>query len=91
VVHTAASGLPLGTERDERHFKALFRDIGRVNRRCGLTLVGAEDLITVNAGALGEQFLGQQPWGGKLRPGADQLMQKRFCRHPVSGKLTEPA
>ncbi len=60
VVHTSANGLPLGAERDERHFKALFLDIGLVNRLCGLELVGAEALITVNEGALAEQFIGQQ-------------------------------
>ncbi len=60
VVHTSANGLPLGAERDERHFKALFLDIGLVNRLCGLDLVGAEELITVNEGALAEQFAGQQ-------------------------------
>ena len=60
VVHTSANGLPLGAERDERHFKALFLDVGLVNRLCGLDLVGAEELITVNEGALAEQFVGQQ-------------------------------
>lgn len=60
VVHTSANGLPLGAERDERHFKALFLDIGLVNRLCGLDLVGAEELITVNEGGLAEQFVGQQ-------------------------------
>ena len=60
VVHTSANGLPLGAERDERHFKALFLDIGLVNRLCGLGLAGAEDLTTVSEGALAEQFVGQQ-------------------------------
>jgi predicted AAA+ superfamily ATPase len=60
VPHTSANGLPLGAEGDERHFKALFLDIGLVNRLCGLDLAGAEDLITVNEGALAEQFVGQQ-------------------------------
>ena len=60
VVHTSANGLPLGAERDDRHFKALFIDIGLVNRLCGLDLVDAEELITVNEGALAEQFVGQQ-------------------------------
>jgi len=60
VVHTSANGLPLGAERDERHFKALFLDIGLVNRLCGLDLVGTEELVTVNEGALAEQFVGQQ-------------------------------
>ena len=60
VVHTSANGLPLGAERDERHFKVLFLDIGLVNRLCGLDLVGTGDLVTVNEGALAEQFVGQQ-------------------------------
>ncbi len=60
VYHTSANGLPLGAERNERHFKSLFMDIGLVNRLCGLDLVGAEELITVNEGALAEQFIGQQ-------------------------------
>ena len=60
VYHTSANGLPLGAERDERHFKALFLDVGLVNRMCGLDLVGMEELITVNEGALAEQFVGQQ-------------------------------
>ena len=60
VVHTSANGLPLGAERDERHFKVLFLDIGLVNRLCGLDLVGTEDLVTVNEGSLAEQFVGQQ-------------------------------
>jgi len=60
VLHTSANGLPLGAERDERHFKALFLDIGLVSRLCGLDLAGAEELITVNEGALAEQFVGQQ-------------------------------
>ena len=60
VLHTSANGVPLGAERDERHFKVLFLDIGLVNRICGLDLVGAKELATVNEGALAEQFVGQQ-------------------------------
>jgi predicted AAA+ superfamily ATPase len=60
VYHTSANGLPLGAERDERRFKPLFLDVGLVNRMCGLDLVGAEELTTVNEGALAEQFVGQQ-------------------------------
>jgi hypothetical protein len=60
VVHTSANGLPLGAERDERHFKVLFLDIGLVNRLCGLDPVGTGDLVTVNEGSLAEQFVGQQ-------------------------------
>lgn len=60
VHHTSANGLPLGGERDERQFKPLFLDVGLVNRLCGLDLVGTGELITVNEGALAEQFIGQQ-------------------------------
>lgn len=60
VHHTSANGLPLGAERDDRHFKPLFLDVGLVNRLCGLDLTNATDLITVNEGALAEQFVGQQ-------------------------------
>jgi uncharacterized protein len=60
VIHTSANGLPLGAEADERHFKALFLDIGLVNRLCGLDLVDSGDLVTVHEGGLAEQFVGQQ-------------------------------
>ena len=60
VVHTSANGLPLGAEQDERRLKALFLDLGLVNRLCGLNLVGAEELLAVHEGALAEQFVGQQ-------------------------------
>ena len=60
VYHTSANGLPLGAERDARHFKALFLDVGLVNRMCGLDLVEAEELVTVHDGALAEQFVGQE-------------------------------
>ena len=60
VVHTSANGLPLGAERDDRHFKAIFLDIGLVNRLCGLNLVHVDSLLTVYEGALAEQLVGQQ-------------------------------
>ena len=60
VVHTSANGLPLGAERDDRHFKAIFLDIGLVNRLCGLELVDIGMLLTAHEGALAEQFVGQQ-------------------------------
>ncbi len=66
VHHTSANGLPLGAERDDRHFKPLFLDVGLVNRMCGLELTAAADLITVHEGALAEQFVGQQLLG--IRP-----------------------
>jgi predicted AAA+ superfamily ATPase len=60
VFHTSANGLPLGAEIDDKTFKALFLDVGLVNRICGLELTDVDDLVTVNGGALAEQFVGQQ-------------------------------
>jgi predicted AAA+ superfamily ATPase len=62
VHHTACNGIPLGAEIDERKFKALFLDVGLLNRACGLSLLDFEtvaDIMLVNAGAVSEQFVGQ--------------------------------
>jgi hypothetical protein len=42
------------------HVELQFLDVGLVNRMCNLDLVGTEELITVNEGALAAQFVGQQ-------------------------------
>ncbi len=71
VRHTAANGVPLGAEADERRFKALFLDVGLMATASGLTLLDleqAEDVMMVNRGALCEQLVGQHllysapPW-----------------------------
>jgi len=62
VRHTAANGVPLGAEADDRDFKVLFMDVGLLARSCGLSVLDverAEDLMMVNAGAVCEQFVGQ--------------------------------
>lgn len=62
VRHTAANGIPLGAEADDRAFKVLFLDVGLLCRSSGLTIAdleSAEDVMLVNAGALCEQFVGQ--------------------------------
>ncbi len=60
VHHSSANGVPLGAEISEKRFKALFLDCGLANRVCGLPLVPVEGLLTVNEGALAEQFVGQE-------------------------------
>jgi hypothetical protein len=60
VHHSSANGVPLGAEVNEKRFKALFLDCGLANRVCGLPLVPAGGLMTVNEGALAEQFAGQE-------------------------------
>jgi predicted AAA+ superfamily ATPase len=62
VRHTAANGVPLGAEADDRSFKVLFMDVGLLCRSCGLSVLdveGAEDVMLVNSGAVCEQFVGQ--------------------------------
>jgi hypothetical protein len=62
VHHTAANGVPLGAEADERKFKLLFLDVGLVATATGLSILdleAAEDLLLVHRGALCEQFVGQ--------------------------------
>lgn len=60
VRHTSANGIPLGAEASERHFKPLLLDIGLCNNLCSLTLPDAAELLTVQEGALAEQFVGQE-------------------------------
>jgi len=62
VCHTAANGVPLGAELDDRCFKVLFLDVGLLCRACGLSVLdweGAEDVLLVNRGSACEQFVGQ--------------------------------
>lgn len=62
VRHTAANGVPLGAEADDRVFKVLFMDVGLLLRSCGLSVLDVEaaaDPLLVNSGAAAEQFVGQ--------------------------------
>jgi len=62
VKRTGGEGIPLEANADERHFKAVFLDIGLMQNLCGLnseTLM-TEDFIQVNTGAVAEQFVGQE-------------------------------
>jgi len=62
VFHSHCSGLPLQAEIDEFTYKALFLDIGLMNRICGLdwlAISNLDDRQLVNEGAMAEQFIGQ--------------------------------
>lgn len=62
VLHTGANGLPLGAEANDKHFKAIFLDVGLICRACGLSMAdmqNADDIMMVNSGAVCEQFVGQ--------------------------------
>lgn len=60
VAHTSANGVPLGAEANPRRFKTLFLDVGLVSRMSGLAVPRVDELLTVNEGALAEQFVGQE-------------------------------
>ncbi len=62
VFHSHCSGLPLQAEIDEFTYKALFLDIGLMNRICGLdwlAISSLDDRQLINEGAMAEQFIGQ--------------------------------
>ena len=58
---TAANGLPLGAEVDERHFKCLTMDVGMMCAALHLNTIdlAKENPVRVNGGAVAEQFVGQ--------------------------------
>jgi len=62
IFKTSGNGLPLSVNADERHFKAIFPDIGLMQNICGLSseTLMVEDFIGVNAGATAEQFVAQE-------------------------------
>jgi len=61
IRHTAANGIPLGAEANERHFKCLCLDVGLMCRALDLNVLdlGKDGLTLINHGALAEQFVGQ--------------------------------
>lgn len=71
VVRSSASGIPLEAQADDRYFKVLLVDVGLVASACGIGALvpgSTEDLLQINAGAMAEQFSGQEllaalpPW-----------------------------
>ena len=62
VHHTAANGIPLRAEIEEKITKPLFLDVGLMCSACGLNLLDFEtatDLLQINQGSICEQFVGQ--------------------------------
>jgi uncharacterized protein len=59
---TSGAGLPFAALSKETLFKILFLDVGLMQRACGLdaTIATATDFLAINAGAVAEQFVGQE-------------------------------
>jgi predicted AAA+ superfamily ATPase len=55
-----AGGVPISDNLKDDIFKPLFFDIGLVNSIGNIQLVNIQKLITMNEGALAEQFIGQE-------------------------------
>jgi hypothetical protein len=57
-----ASGLPLGADVSEKKFKLNFLDVGLMQNACGLQarINMEDDILQINAGAVAEQFVGQE-------------------------------
>jgi uncharacterized protein len=60
IEQTAAGGVPLSAHRKENNYKPLFLDIGLANHIGNIQLIKIENLVTINEGALAEQFIGQE-------------------------------
>ena len=62
VWRTAGSGVPLGAQIDESHFKVCLLDVGLYAALCGLdaTTLLTGDPVRVKSGQIAEQFVGQE-------------------------------
>jgi predicted AAA+ superfamily ATPase len=62
IRQTSGAGLPLGAEASERNFKVLMMDVGLMQSMCGAgpDLLAARDVLAVHAGAVAEQYVGQE-------------------------------
>ena len=62
VYHTAANGIPLRAQSNEKKQKPLFLDVGLLTKACGVSYADIEiaDKVTlINSGPICEQFVGQ--------------------------------
>ncbi len=60
VKHTASAGVPLTTHLNSEIFKAFFLDVGLANHLCKIQLIDPLNILTINEGALAEQFACQE-------------------------------
>lgn len=80
VTHTAANGLPLGSEANEKYSRMILMDTGFVRRLLGLPLrdfLCADGLKAVNRGAIAEIFVGME----LLKAADPYCPQSLYCWH----------
>ncbi|WP_069470662.1 ATP-binding protein [Candidatus Marithrix sp. Canyon 246] len=62
VYHTAANGIPLRAQTNEKIQKPLFLDVGLLTKACGVNyaeIEAADEVTLINSGSMCEQFIGQ--------------------------------
>jgi hypothetical protein len=62
IFSSSASGIPLAAQIKQKRFKSLFIDIGLVERALQIDpqVILSQNLVEIHAGALAEQFVGQE-------------------------------
>ncbi len=62
VKQTSGDGLPFEAGASDRNFKVVFLDVGIMQNLCGLSgdMLAESDILSVHAGAVAEQFVGQE-------------------------------
>ena len=60
VKHTSSAGVPLSTHLNQEVFKAYFLDIGLANHLSKIQLIDPLKILTINEGAIAEQFVNQE-------------------------------
>ena len=60
IKHTNAKGIPITNNVKDEVFKPLFLDIGLSNHLGQIRLIEIPDIMTINEGAIAEQFIGQE-------------------------------
>lgn len=62
VIGTAANGVPLGAEIQDKYLKIIFLDVGLCSNMLGISLdnlISIKDIDLINKGAISEQVVGQ--------------------------------
>ncbi len=60
--HSGGHGIPLEAEANEKKIKVVYLDVGLMQRAIGLDsrILLEKDIVTINAGSVAEQFVGQE-------------------------------
>lgn len=80
VTHTAANGIPLGAEVNEKYRRMILLDTGLLQCILNLeiaSILSADNVQTVNRGAIAETFVGTE----LVKAGSAYTPQPLFCWH----------